>query len=439
MVQDDVSSYDLEDISILKEKMLTAFSQYFNELYHEFLEENIDMPTFIKNKNHFVNQWNFSRIDIKNQGESSNSLKFINFDDDLILSSPKWLNDDKGEGFIIKSESNRFKLNFKCIGDGELLIKFRGANLKHALDNRRVPAKIILSKIKVNEDCILENNKLIWHNDPFICTRDCHDGEIVTVEIETSKIYNHFPNLMDLCKNINDDEQFVSSVDKLKKYLENKDDFYDDEFDGMYLKNSYLNQRYVELAKNDSNMDDVINSNRNLLNAIKQSNNANILSLFEEFFNISIDNGSFNHNRFKNLLIYLSSRIDIVNFGENCNVELIHNSDNSAEVRIPTWISDGSGVVIGSTSCSLDLVVKCIGDGDLRITFRTKDVRDVNKRRFPVYIDYTNISINDEAILDERKLVSHDTPFVYNKKVKDGEFLSIHAEWESFGKESTFE
>ncbi|MBR3141104.1 MAG: hypothetical protein IKF11_09635 [Methanobrevibacter sp.] len=438
MVQDEVDSYDLEDMSILKAKMLNAFSHYFNELYQGFLEENISLSDFIKNKNHLVKQWDFSRIDIKNQGKSSNSLKFINFNEDFEVSSPKWLNDDKGEGFVIKSQLNKFKFTFRCRGDGELLIKFRGSNLKHALENKRIPAKIIINKINVNDECILENDMLIWHDNPFIYTRNCRDGEIVTIEVEISKIYNNFPNLMDLCKNIRDDENFVSSVDDLKSYLENKGNSSDREFDDIYLKNSYLNQRYVELGK-DENVDDVISSNKNLLNAIEQSNNANILSLFEEFFNMSLDNRSFKYDRFKNLLIYFSSRIDIVNFGEDCNVELIHNSDNSSDIGIPHWIVGGSGIVVGSTSCSLDLVVKCIGDGDLKISFRTKDVRDKNKKRFPIYIDYTNISINDESILDDRKLVCHDTPVVYNKKVKDGEFLSIHAEWEPFSQNSVFE
>ena len=155
MVQDEVDSYDLEDISILKAKMLTAFSNYFNELYQGFLEENISLSDFIKNKNHLVKQWDFSRIDIKNQGKSSNSLRFINFNEDLEVSSPKWLNDDKGEGFVIKSQLNKFKFTFRCRGDGELLIKFRGSNLKHALENKRIPAKIIINKINVNDECIL--------------------------------------------------------------------------------------------------------------------------------------------------------------------------------------------------------------------------------------------------------------------------------------------
>ncbi|WP_407453505.1 hypothetical protein [Methanobrevibacter sp.] len=437
MVQDDVSG-DLKNISILKEKMLATFSQYFNELYQGFLEENIGISDFIKNKNHLVKQWDFSRIDIINHGKSSNSLKFINIDEDLDISSPKCFNNDKGERFLIKSQLNKFKFTFRCKGEGKLLIKFRGSNLKHALENKRVPAKIIFNKIKVNDEYILENDQLIWLDNPFTYTRNCCDGEIITIEVEVSKIYNHFPNLMDLCKNIMDDENFISSVDALKNYLENKDNSYDRRFDEIYLKNSYLNQRYVELSMND-NVDDVISSNKNLLDAIKQSKNANIISLFEEFFNMSLYNGSFDYNRFKNLLIYFSSRIDIVNFGEDCNVELIHNSDNSSTVRIPHWIPNKSGIVVESTNCSMDLIVKCIGDGDLKISFRAKDVRDKNKKRFLVYIDYTNISINDESILDDRKLVSHDTPVIYRKKVKDGEFLSIHAEWEPFSQNSVFE
>lgn len=55
---------------------------------------------------------------------------------------------------------------------------------------------------------------------------------------------------------------------------------------------------------------------------------------------------------------------------------------------------------------------------------------------FPVYIDFTNLTINDELIFDKNKLVWHDCPYIFEKEVKNSEIIDIHVEWLPFNKDS---
>ena len=86
MVDAEVESHEFENVGILKAKMMSSFSNYFNEIYDGFLNEEITLTEFIDNKNLFVSQWGFTRIDIKNKAASGNSIKFINLDEDITVS-----------------------------------------------------------------------------------------------------------------------------------------------------------------------------------------------------------------------------------------------------------------------------------------------------------------------------------------------------------------
>ena len=82
--------------------------------------------------------------------------------------------------------------------------------------------------------------------------------------------------------------------------------------------------------------------------------------------------------------------------------------------------------------------MKCINDGELSFSLKAMDIRDKNRKRFPVYIDYTYFKVNDEVILDENKLTWHDQPFVYKKKVVNNEEITIEVKWKPFDSQSTF-
>ena len=94
----------------------------------------------------------------------------------------------------------------------------------------------------------------------------------------------------------------------------------------------------------------------------------------------------------KSLLKYNTARIDLKNFGsEDNSVEIIFNSDSKSQSQFPNWFKteQGDGLVISSDKNSLDLKIKCIEDGELKIWLRGLDIRDKDNKRIPIYINYT--------------------------------------------------
>ena len=143
-----------------------------------------------------------------------------------------------------------------------------------------------------------------------------------------------------------------------------------------------------------------------------------------------------------NLLIkYVTARIDIKNHGKEDNNVLISKADIfNANVTHPQWFktNDGQGLSIECYEGVLDFEIKCMNSGILNIRFRAIDSKDKKGNRFPIHIDYTNLEINNEKIIENNVLTWHDEPFKYSKKVKDGEIIKIRAEWQPFSNLSEY-
>ncbi len=146
--------------------------------------------------------------------------------------------------------------------------------------------------------------------------------------------------------------------------------------------------------------------------------------------------------KFESLLKkYVTARIDIKNFGNRFNnIIIVENNDSDSEVFHPNWFLDdeGLGTIVESCNGVLDLKIKCIQNGKLKILLRGVDVRDKHKQRFPIYIDYTNFSVNENVIIDSNTLTWHDNSYVFEKYVHDSEILNIHVEWLPFNECSEF-
>ena len=143
----------------------------------------------------------------------------------------------------------------------------------------------------------------------------------------------------------------------------------------------------------------------------------------------------------KLILKYATARVDVKNYGNEGNsIEIFDVSDDDANLRSPKWFADsqGSGKFINSIKGNLKFRIKCINDGNLRISLKSLDVKDVNKVRFPIYIDYTNLFINGNECLDGNVLATHDEPFVFQKSVKDGEVVEVEVNWLPFYHKSNY-
>ncbi|MBQ2832679.1 glycosyltransferase family 10 domain-containing protein [Methanobrevibacter sp.] len=156
---------------------------------------------------------------------------------------------------------------------------------------------------------------------------------------------------------------------------------------------------------------------------------------------IDSKNFSFSQDILFELEKFVTARINIKNIGniEN-NVEIVDISDNNSKVEYPQWYKDekGSGLLIHSSSCCLDLKIKCINDGELNILLLGKDIRDKNGVNAPIFIDFTVFQINGENIIESPILASYEDFYRFTKMVKDSDIITIHIEWKPVNDSSIF-
>lgn len=169
---------------------------------------------------------------------------------------------------------------------------------------------------------------------------------------------------------------------------------------------------------------------------IKAQNSTDWLNSFEKY---SIQDKE--NKYFDDLLKYMTARLDIKNKGSSTNsLKLIKSNDYNLKIHHENWFKDefGEGVIFESTKGILDLEVECINDGELNVTVKSKDVKDKNKRSFPIYIHVTDFKINGESIILDHSLISHDAPYIFKKKASNLEKINIHLEWMPFNEQSEY-
>jgi len=124
-------------------------------------------------------------------------------------------------------------------------------------------------------------------------------------------------------------------------------------------------------------------------------------------------------------------RIDILNANnKNSTVEILEVSDN-VDTSFPNWFESniGKGVMIESELNSFNLVLKCVEEGSLRIALKGPDVRNHLGNRIPSYVTYNSLKVNREDLFKKKIQVWHDMPYIFEKKVKNGEIIHISVNW----------
>ena len=128
---------------------------------------------------------------------------------------------------------------------------------------------------------------------------------------------------------------------------------------------------------------------------------------------------------------YLTARLDIKIIDDvSTDIEVLSVSDDYAFVKQPDWFQkNGTGFVIESYALETEIILKCLSKGDLKISFKSKDVRDAIGKKVPMWINYEAILYNDKSICDSKKVVWHDKPFVYAEKVNAGDIVRLQVKW----------
>ncbi len=126
-------------------------------------------------------------------------------------------------------------------------------------------------------------------------------------------------------------------------------------------------------------------------------------------------------------------RTDLKIYGDKKNHVCVEDcNDKLVSVSSPKWFSDadGIGTIVESNSSNLTYRIRCYGNGKLKIVLRSKDIRDENRHIIPAYIRYKSLFVNGINVLMNEKDVSHDTPFLYELVVDDGEMVAVSLDWE---------
>lgn len=316
----------------------------------------------------------------------------------------------------------------------------------------------LIRDMEFKEGCIFEDN-------PFL----------IEVILKAERIYflNEFLYLKRVRKDSitsSNDERFVdiipianTIIDLTKKYGrydELKHAVINKKIRRIFIRYDQIDEQYkqyfFERIKEDFNLrkdeyEDVLNENSSLLmkrfSRSMECETAKEFDMVKEITDMTKEMDSLNNTnrrlkfRYNKLKNYNTARIQFKNIGAESNrMEILEQSDEDMKAEVPERLCDAEGQVllVHSDANSLDLKMKAIGDGLLKIDFKSRNMNLDNKERFLIYIDYTRISIDNRDYITQKTLVSFDDPFFIEKRVKDSQILDIHIEWKSFSKDSKY-
>lgn len=353
----------------------------------------------------------------------------------------------------VKIILNKVKLSSKVLkDDGSYYID---EIFQRELENYNPLIRVLENYLEKNHDVlvvdctkdVMVNENHIWgkgfvnYCDEFYINAFEKILEIINENQLNNKMLNDDSNSMLSDSNSGLDFENYSTINvaqgsKLNEYLEIKKYLFEESsVDSNFIDINRLRDYLKYLSKNnyrnlstdfqESSFNELIKINRFIVD--------NKESFDEETKNIEneINSKYFNENA-EFLIKYLESRIDIKNYGNETNdIILLKSNDSSLKFTRPSWFKNENGVgsVVNSVKGDLNLSFKCVNDGRLVIGFKSIDYRDKTGNRIPIYIDYTEILVNDNVIVGESQVSWHDSPFIFEKDVKDGELINIKVRW----------
>ena len=462
-------------------RFLVENKEYLDE-ETKHIENEINSPYFDENAP-FLRKYLESRIDIKNYGNETNNIVILNEDNQVLnITQPSWFTDEEGIGTLVGSVKGDLNLSSKCVNDGNLSLQFKSVDFKDKAGNR-IPIYIDYTEIMVNDEIIVDGSEVAWHDSPFVFEKKVKDGEKINIKVKWNpisyktnvfldtnheKLINNFYDARIDFKNVGNEkndliliscDDFSSHIYK-PKWLKGKngvgtvvssskrkinvsfkcvnDGNLEISFRAMDLR--YGNDRlpiFIEYTKIRINDVDILGENfvtwhDNPFRYEQEVENNQIINIQVEWKPLSPEsNLPLLQDNNEYLYIYSKARVDIKNHGDETNNIIMLNQDMFYNISQPKWFIDSKG--IGSTITSfnkkLSLSFKCINDGKLKIDFRAMDFKDCNNNRIPIYIDYKEIEIDGESIINGSTVSCHDNSICYDKKVKDGQIVNIKLMW----------
>ena len=126
------------------------------------------------------------RVDMFNYGIKTNKLLIKNLSDkSASLNEPAWLLSEKGQGCTIQSQAQKMDFVAELSGDGYFVLKAMGIDKRDKTDSkRRIPVCIKITKLLINDNSMINAEKVVWADSPFIYKYAGKNGEILNVHIE---------------------------------------------------------------------------------------------------------------------------------------------------------------------------------------------------------------------------------------------------------------
>ena len=167
---------------------------------------------------------------------------------------------------------------------------------------------------------------------------------------------------------------------------------------------------------------------------IKYKLNSKLIKYWENFLSSGLDYS-------ESLKKYFTARIDIKNYGNPDNqVKILKSSDDFISCSSPSWFKDdlGEGIIVQSFSGYLHMKIKSVNDGELSVILRGPDIKNKNKERIPIFIDFHSLKINGIEYLNENKLLWMEDTYSVSKKVHDLECVDLIVEWNPLNSKNLF-
>ena len=236
---------------------------------------------------------------------------------------------------------------------------------------------------------------------------------------------------------------FTSNLDKFKRVFDSKE--FENDFSKYFPSEIYYKIKLGLYPNHRVNIRDIISAVQ-IMNVVQDVNMANdfVKPNFMDWMNkYSISDSDNSLKTYSSYLLdkFNRIRVDIKNLGgEDSSVVVLESSDDELRSNHPKWTRGYSRkeLVLYSSKSSLDLKLKVIKDGSLRIKLRSINYKDKNGNPVPIYIDYTKFEIDGKNIFNDNKLISLRNPFSYKMDVKDSQIVNIHIEWLPFSEDSDY-
>ena len=201
----------------IKRIMLTEFEKRIDEIMLlSFNEGNFNK--IINLIDYQKNCWKLCRFDLQNKGNDFNRINILENPNNLHISFPSWFKNHYGQGCQIEGLDSKLNLKFQCINEGNLRICLRGIDFRN-LDNIRSPIYINFTTFKINNELIFEEDKLIWHDQPYEFEIYSKDKNIYEIYLEFKTIFDYYPFFLNFFNNVKNFEELIDEYRMFKKQI----------------------------------------------------------------------------------------------------------------------------------------------------------------------------------------------------------------------------